>query len=388
MKSVLLTSGKVILPDQKEENISILIKDSAIAGIFPNNENIDADEIFDLANQTIYPGMIDIHNHGAAGFDVNESKPEYLIEIGKFLASKGVTGWLPTLVPDTLENYKKVIGAIDKLMQIQNDLPIAQVLGIHYEGVFANEKMCGALRPRYFKSFASGDEISQLPKLKKGIHLTTLAPEVANGIELIRELIRQNWIVSIGHTRADTNTLESAFDAGASHLTHFFNAMSGLHQRQLGVVGWALTKDEVTFDIIADGVHVHPAMLKFALKNKTIDKVSLISDSVLPTGLGDGKFKIWGEKITVKNGQTRNESGHIAGSVITLLDAVKLLLSLGFTETEVSSMASANPAKLLGIEKHYGSIKVGQRANLFVLDETGKVKLTFVNGILFRDKHI
>lgn len=385
MKSFLLKNTNAVLPNEVLSRCNILIEDGIIKEI--SQKELKADDIINLENTLLTSGFIDIHNHGAVGFDVNESSTEDLIKIGKFLASKGVTSWLPTLVPDSSENYQKVIDAIDELMEIQTDLPIAQALGIHYEGVFANEKMCGALRPQFFKSYKNVDEISQLPQLKKGIHFTTLAPEVENGIELIKELSNQNWIVSIGHTRADFQTLENAFDAGAKHLTHFFNAMTGLHHRNLGVVGWALMKDDATFDIISDGVHVHPGMLKFAVKNKEVDKVSLISDSVAPTGLGDGEFEIWGEKISVKNGKTQNEKGTIAGSVITMLDAFQMMLSLGFSEVEVSKMASLNSAKVLGIDKFYGSIEVGKRADLIVFDENENVKLTLIKGKFFnRDK--
>ncbi len=385
--SVLLKNVSAILPEQKAENLSILIKDSLIENISLENEDLDAGEVLDLSGSTIFPGFIDIHNHGAIGFDVNESGMEDLVEIAKFLAGKGVTGWLPTLVPDSLENYQKVIDSIDGLMEVQKDLPIAQALGVHYEGVFANEIMCGALRPQFFKSFKTGDEISQLPKLKNGIHLTTLAPEVENGIKLIKQLVKQNWIVSIGHTKADFETLENAFSSGAKHLTHFFNAMTGLHHRDLGVVGWALDKKDVTFDIIADGIHVHPKMLKFAVENKTTDKVSLISDSIAPTGLGDGVYQIWNESISVTDGRTQNEKGSIAGSVITILDAVKMMLSLGFSEVEVCKMASFNPAELLGIETTHGSIVIGKRADLVVFDESGNVITTIIDGKLSTDEH-
>jgi N-acetylglucosamine-6-phosphate deacetylase len=141
-----------------------------------------------------------------------------------------------------------------------------------------------------------------------------------------------------------------------------------------------LTRDETTFDIIADGVHVNPQMLKFGVESKGADKVSLISDSVAPTGLGDGDFALWDEKISVVNGKTQNERGSIAGSVITMLDAVKRMLELGFTKSEASKMASANPAKLLGIEKTHGTIEAGKRADLVALDEQGAVKLVVVGG--------
>ncbi len=381
---ILLQNVELVLQSDKSETGNLLIENGRIAKI-SEEQNIDAQTI-DLNRLKLYAGFIDIHNHGAVGVDVNTATADDLRKVGKFLASEGVTAWLPTFVPDSDEVYRKVIAAIDEVMETQSDEPIAQIVGVHYEGVFANEKMCGALRPQFFKTFRKGDEVSNLPKLKRGVHLTTLAPEVENGIELIKELVKQNWIVSIGHTRADVETLDKAYAAGAKHLTHFFNAMTGLHHREVGVVGWALTKADTTFDIIADGVHVQPKVLKFGVESKGADKVSLISDSVAPTGLGDGDFQLWGEKISVVNGKTQNERGSIAGSVITMLDAVKLMRELGFSDAEVSKMASANPARLLGLEKTHGTMEIGKRADLVALDENGNVKITIIGGRICQNR--
>ncbi len=382
MKEISLENAEIILPDEKIQKGSLLIQDETIAEISLENKYFKTAEVFDLSNLTVYAGFIDIHNHGAIGFDVNSATAEDFGAVSKFLAKNGVTAWLPTLVPDSDESYEKSIEAIKEAMELQKNEPVAQILGVHYEGVFANEKMCGALHTEFFKTFAGSNEIEKLPKIndEKAIHFMTLAPEIENGIELIKELGRQNWIVSIGHTRGDLETLEAACRAGAKHLTHFFNAMTGLHHRDVGVVGWGMTNEEVSFDIIADGVHVHPKMLQFACQNKAIEKVILISDSVAPTGLGDGEFEIWGEKISVSDGKTRNERGNIAGSVITMLDAVKMMLLLGFSPWQVSQMTSKNPARLLGIEKTHGSIEVGKRADLVALDKNGNVKLCLVGG--------
>jgi N-acetylglucosamine-6-phosphate deacetylase len=372
-----IENAAIVSPFEKISNYSILIENGRIAEI--SRHEILSDESIDCSGSTIYSGFIDVHNHGTVGIDVNEANAESLKNVGKFLAKNGVTSWLPTFVPDSDVVYRNVIGEIEKCIEVQQNAAQSQIVGVHYEGIFANPKMSGALRPEYFKAF-TGSEISELPRLKNGVQFTTLAPEMENGIELVKELTAQGWISSIGHTNADIETLNAAKDAGAKHITHFFNAMSGLHHRDVGVVGFGLTNDDVTFDIIADKIHINPQILKFAILAKGSDKVSLISDCVAPTGLGDGEFDLWGEKISVINGQTKNERGSIAGSVITMLDAVRNLLSLGFSEVEVSRMASLNPAKLLGIDKDYGSIEVGKRADLVALDENGNVKFSMVGG--------
>ncbi len=380
-ETILLSNATAATSFGTTEQKDVLIRDGQIAEI-SNNGNKN-EKTIDLRGQQLFAGFIDVHNHGAFGVDVNTATADDLRRVGQFLATRGVTAWLPTFVPDSDEVYRRVIAAIDEVMETQGNEAVAQIVGVHYEGMFANKKMCGALRPEFFKTFKNGTEINDLPRLKNGAHLTTLAPEIENGIELIEEFVRQNWIVAIGHTNADAAVLDQAFGAGARHLTHFFNAMTGLHHRSVGVVGWGLTRDDATFDIIADAVHVHPQMLKFAVENKGAGKVSLISDSVAPTGLGDGEYELWNEKVSVINGKTKNERGSIAGSVITMLDAVKQMRALGFSDAEVSQMASANPARLLGIEATHGAIAVGKRADLVALDEQGNVKLTIIGGKIF-----
>jgi len=354
-----------------------------------------AGEVRDCAGLVIYPGFIDVHNHGAVGVDVNETDVKGLVAIAQFLASEGVTAWLPTLVPDSDEVYRRVIDAIDRLMEMQSDMPIAQAVGVHYEGVFANERMCGALRPEFFKKYLGAESENHpglrppllrkegsfygLPLLKRGVHMTTFAPEVENGVELAAELTRQGWIGSIGHTRADVETLDRAAAAGARHVTHFFNAMTGIHHRDVGVAGWALTNPGVTFDIIADGIHVQPRMLEMACRAKTPDKAILISDAVAPTGLGDGEFQLWGEKVIVENKRTRNERGSIAGSVISMFDAIKGVRSIGFTPAEIAKMASTNPARLIG-DASRGSIEAGKRADIVAVNSEGSIAFVMIGG--------
>jgi N-acetylglucosamine-6-phosphate deacetylase len=163
-------------------------------------------------------------------------------------------------------------------------------------------------------------------------------------------------------------------------MTHFLNAMSPLHHRAPGPVGWGLIRNDVTVDLIADGVHSDPLMLQLVLRCKTAARVSLISDAVAPAGLGDGEYRVWGETIRVTGGRTSNERGSIAGSVITMLDAVRTVGALGLSEAEVARVASLNPARLLGLEGECGSIEEGKRADLTALDPEGRVRLTLVGG--------
>lgn len=333
----------------------------------------------DLGGATVFPGFIDIHNHGAVGVDVNEADAEGLLAVGRHLARNGVTAWVPTFVPDSDETYRRVIAEIEKAIELQADQPVAQIVGVHYEGIFANTQMCGALRPEYFRTF-TGTELAALPTLRAGAHVTTFAPEIEGGVDLVRELARCGWIPSIGHTNATPDVLDAAFAAGARHMTHFFNAMTGLHHRDVGVVGWGLTRD-VSVDIIADGIHVHPDLLRFVFDKKGAENVSLISDSVAPTGLGDGDFELWGERISVTGGRTRNERGSIAGSVITMLDAVRTARSVGVADADIARMASLNPARLLGTDATRGSLEPGKRADLVAIDDDGNVVLSMIGGV-------
>src|SRR4051794_5630491 len=175
MTAELLKNGKIVLPDRIEPNGSVVMEQGRVASV-GTLDNSTADQS-DLKGSFLMPGFVDVHIHGAVGHDVNASTAEDLLDVAAFLAKNGVTSWLPTLVPDSDENYIRIIGEIDRLMELQEGKRVAQAVGVHYEGVFANEKMCGALRPEFFKSVKWSVKGGQLPKLKKGVHMTTLAPE-------------------------------------------------------------------------------------------------------------------------------------------------------------------------------------------------------------------
>ncbi len=389
--SLLLRGARVVLPERVIERGSVLVVDGRIRHVGDDDDNAHAaaPSVIDLPALTLAPGFIDVHFHGALGVDMMTANAADLHRVARFLAAEGVTGWLPTLVPAPDEDYANAVTAIDEFMRDQDTRPAAaRALGVHYEGPFVNRAQCGALRLPYFRTYQTHADIERLPRVRaaSAAHMITVAPEIDGGIELVRALTARGWLVSIGHTRADLATLDAACAAGARHMTHFFNAMSPLHHRAPGPIGWGLTRDDVSCDVIADGIHTDPLMLRLALRCKTPARLLVISDAVAPTGLGDGDYQLWGETVSVTNGRTQNERGSIAGSVTTMRAGAALMHTLGVAPPDLARITAHNPARLLGCAHDCGSIQPGQRADLIALDTDGRVRLTLVGGrVAFSD---
>lgn len=370
-----IENARIVLEDRVLDNGSVVIDSGRISAVADGPTSSDA-ETLDLSGLTLLPGFIDVHIHGAVGIDSMDATAEQFAELSRFLATQGVTSWLPTFVPASHEQFSRAIREIAKSMSA----PGARVLGVHYEGPFVNTLQCGALHTEHFKTYSGPEDLAVLDAPGDWVRMITLAPEIEGGVELVRELRERGWVISVGHTRATPEVLDQAFAAGARHMTHFMNAMSPLHHRAPGPIAWGLAHDGVTFDVIADGVHLDPFMLRLLLKIKSAGGLSLISDAIAAAGKGDGDYRIWGETITVKNGRTGNASGNIAGSVITMLDAARFMHSLGVSYVELARMASLNPARLLGLDRECGSIEIGKRADLIAVDDQWNVKLTLVGG--------
>ena len=293
--NLLLHNPRLVLPDRVLERGSLLIESGRIVSVVPfevtKQSSANADTIA-LDGLTLFPGFIDVHIHGAVGVDTMEASVEQLTKLSQFLLTQGVTGWLPTLVPGSHETYSRAISEVDQLMVDQEEQTSevgARVLGIHYEGPFVNDAQCGALHTEYFKTYSKKSELDELPLLQTpgARMMTTLAPEIEGGLELVRALESRKWILSLGHTRATSEVLDSAFEAGAHHMTHFMNAMAPLHHRSPGPIAWGLMRDDVTCDVIADGIHLDPFMLQLILKVKEPRRLSLISDAIAAAGMGD-----------------------------------------------------------------------------------------------------
>lgn len=397
MSQLVLSNARVIL-EREVIRGGVLIRDGRIAQVF-DHENMPAGfsetETVDLRESYLAPGMIDIHIHGSAGVDVEDAEPHELEKLSEFLAAEGVTGYFATFVPTDERGYEAAIAAINSYVELQNKADSkgkarACILGIHFEGPYVSANKCGALKrehfraydgdPRSIKLFTNENEAARSLQAR----LMTLAPETDGGIQLVRDLKAKGVRAFIGHSQADIETLDAALEAGACHITHFPNALDPLHHRNPGAVAWGLVRREATLDCIADFHHVAPLMLKLIHQSKTAESMALISDAIKPTGLGDGEFTVWGEKIAVKDGRTSIVEGPlqgtIAGSVITMREALSNIASIGVPIKDAVKMATCAPAQVAGLERDYGSIAEGRRADLFAFDGEFNVKLAIVNG--------
>jgi N-acetylglucosamine-6-phosphate deacetylase len=397
MKQLLIHNAIVIHKNRTHPG-GVLIRDHHIAQLFSTSQlpvGISEGEKLDARGAYLAPGMIDIHIHGSAGVDVQNAAPEELARLSEFLLSEGVTGYLATFVPTDEKSYEGAIGEIETYIAHQDEgkKKGARILGIHFEGPFVSHEKCGALQRQHFKTYDQDRRSIAIFTQRKNpaikyTRAMTLAPEIAGGISLIEELTRADIRSFIGHTAATPETLDRAVSAGAHHITHFPNALDPLHHRKPGAVAWGLLNDRVTLDCIADFHHVHPLMLRLMHRNKTADRMALISDAIMATGLGDGEFVVWGDRIAVKDGLTAlvegPAKGTIAGSVISMREALKNITSLDIPVDEALRMAAYVPACAIGLEHSYGSIEEGKRADLVAFDEDFNVRFATINGVITR----
>lgn len=399
MTQLFIHNAKVILKDKVQQG-GILVHDGHITQIFAGDDapaGLGESDKIDAGGAFVAPGMIDIHIHGSAGVDVQNADQDELAKLSEFLLSEGVTGYLATFVPTDEESYKQTIGEIENYIAHQDeDQPKgARILGIHFEGPFVSHEKCGALQRKHFRTYSGDSQSVAVFTQRENANLQyartmTLAPEIEGGIDLIEELTRNQVRSFIGHTIATPDILDKAVAAGARHITHFPNALEPLHHRKPGAVAWGLLHNDVTLDCIADFHHVHPLMLQLIHQNKSAEGVALISDAIKPTGLGNGEFVVWGDKINVTDGLTAlvegPSKGTIAGSVISMHDALKNISSLNIAIHEASCMASLVPARAAGIADAYGSIEAGKRADLIIFDEDFRLSLAIIGGKIALDK--
>ena len=324
------------------------------------------DLVVDCQGYTIVPGFVDVHIHGCAGADTCDGKRESIDAMAEFLLTKGVTSFCPTTMTVDREEIEAALLAAKAC--VDQPGPGARVVGVNMEGPFIAAARKGAQKeeailppdPELFRHFQ---------ELSGGIvRLVDIAPEQPGGLAFIRE-VKDLCAVSIAHTTANYDQAKESFDAGITHATHLFNAMSGLHHRDPGVVGAVFDDSRVYAELICDGFHIHPAVLRAAFQVLG-DRALVISDSMRANGMPEGEpFDLGGQMVTVREGKATLADGTIAGSVSNLHQEVKNLVSFGIPLEQAVKAASLIPARSIGLEEEIGSIAPGKRADLVVLDE-------------------
>ncbi|WP_138207348.1 N-acetylglucosamine-6-phosphate deacetylase [Haloimpatiens lingqiaonensis] len=359
-----------ILDIIEEKNLDEYIEKANIANI----------EVIDAKGKYVSPGFIDIHVHGCGGSDTMDGTLEDIEIISSNVCKNGVTAFLPTTMTMEKEKIYEALNVIRKSMGIKNKG--AKVVGAHMEGPFINPRLKGAQNEKYIEK----PDYNFIKEYLDTIKIITLAPEMDKDYEFIKKVKRDTDIVlSIGHTNATYEEAMEAIELGVSHGTHTFNAMSPLHHRNPGVVG-AIFNSDVTCELIADKIHVHPGAFNVLINVKGFNKVVLITDCMRAGNLNEGNYDLGGQKVIVKENSARLEDGTLAGSILSLNNGVKnIFKNTNLSLQQVVSMASINPAKIINMEHKKGSIEIGKDADIVVFDEEFNIKTTIVEGnIVFK----
>lgn len=376
MKAII--NGKIILEDRVLEN-SVILFDKNIRSIISTEKfkktSVDNIEIIDAKGNFVSPGLIDIHIHGSGGHDAMDGSLEDIDIISKSISEHGVTSFLPTTMTMDKAKIYKALDAVKIAMQ--SKLKGAKVLGAHMEGPFISEKYKGAQK----KDFILKPDVNFIEGYEEVIKIITLAPEEDKDFNFIKRVKQNtNIVLSMGHTNSNYKAAIEAIKCGITHATHTFNAMTPLNHREPGVVG-AIMNSDVSAELIADKIHINPAIFPILLKLKGKDKVVLITDSMRAGCMKDGISELGGQKVIVKNNAARLANGTLAGSILTLEKAVKNVYENTDLELyEAVALASLNPAKVLNIHEYKGSIKQGKNADFTLFDKNFEVMQTIVEG--------
>ena len=339
-----------------------------------------AEEIALPDNAVVLPGFVDQHVHGAGGSDGMDGTVEDISMIANTLAAEGTTTFLVTTMTQSKENITKALQAV-KEYRAANKKEGARVAGVHLEGPFIAAAHKGAQPLEYVKEpdIATFDEYNAASG--NCIKIVSLAPEIEGADKLIAHLSANGVVASIGHTGAKYADIKKAVEAGAKNVTHTYNAQTALHHREVGTVGSAMLFDELNCEMIADTIHVSVPAMQLLAKNKTVDKLTLITDAMRAKGIPDGVSELGGQTVYVKNGEARLEDGTLAGSVLRMNNAVRNAFEkVGIPFLQAVDCATINPATNLGLADEIGSIKVGKKADFTVLNNEFEVLLTVRDG--------
>ncbi|MCZ6677282.1 MAG: N-acetylglucosamine-6-phosphate deacetylase [Candidatus Poribacteria bacterium] len=387
---LLITNGKIITPNEILDGHSLLVEDQIIAEIASGNMRVEDCETIDAHGFYVSPGFIDLHIHGGKGSDVMDATPEDLLTITRFHAKGGTTGLLATTAADSLEN---TLAAIDAVHQVQSKAGVGStILGIHIEGPYFNYEKKGCHLPGAIRNPVA-NEYLQLLDYTDQIRLMTLAPEIEGADGLIQELAKRNIVPSCGHSNASYNQIVHAVALGLRHSTHLYCAMSGViktgAKREGGIIESTLLMDELTTEVIADGRHLPPELMKLAVKCKTPDRLAVVTDAMRGAGMPDGIYTFGskdGTQAVVKGGvATMPDNTGYASSTICMNDTIRVMRDLvGVRLEDAVRMASLVPARILGMDDRRGSLEVGKVADIILFDDRMHVHRTIVEGIAIR----
>jgi N-acetylglucosamine-6-phosphate deacetylase len=383
-------AGRAFTPHQEIADAVAVIDGGTITAIGPRNEVTipEGARLVEAPEATLVPGFVDVHVHGAGGHDVMAGDAEALDTIAETLARGGTTSFVATTVTAAPERLCASAQGIARYAKEQNGArrtssPRAEILGIHYEGPFISAARRG-VHPAEWIAKPSPELFGRMLEAADGMaRILTLAPEVAGGLDLVKDARDSGLVVSMGHTDATYEQAMAAIEWGARHAAHVFNAMRPFSHRDTGVLGAVFTSPQVTAELIADGVHVDTAAMKLLLKAKTAGGVILVSDGTAATGMRDGKFRLGDFDVEVKGGVVRNAEGKLAGSALTLARALRNILMLGVPIMEAVSMLTHQPARLLGLDKRKGVLMAGADADLVLLNPKMEIAGVMTRGVGF-----
>ena len=386
MKTV-FTASRLYTPEQEIVNPLLVVEDGLISEVSTRSEKEISRNIslVDFGDAVLAPGFVDIHIHGGAGLDAMRALPSELPRLGKFLTTHGVTGYFPTTVAAPLDATCAALGrladAIETAATTTNGHPVqARPLGLHLEGPFLSHKRRGVHPPENLVA-PTVDIFERLWQAARGhVRMLTIAPEIPGAMGVIAEAARRNVCVSIGHSDAEMPVAQDAVTAGARHATHTFNAMRPLDHRDPGIIGEVLSDDRLSADIIVDGIHVAPPVVKVFLQAKGYERAVLITDAISATGMPDGRYQLGPIEVDVKDGKCTS-NGSLAGSVLTMDRAVRNVTKFShWSLRDAVRAATLNPARAAGLSARHGALTPGAFADFTVLSAAGEVLKTIVGG--------
>ena len=369
------------------ENCAVLIKNGKIVDVFNenrfNHKQFNSKvKIINVNGAYIAPGFIDTHIHGIGGFGTDDQSPSSILKMSEILAQYGVTSFIPTLYSGKEDLLIKGIKSILKAMGKEKG---AKILGIHLEGPFISPERLGVQTPDSI-SPVDLDLMQRLYKASKGhIINMTVAPELKNMRELALYCIEKNINLQAGHTNATYKNMVEGMQVRILHTTHLFNAMSRIHHRDPGAVGAVFIHPEISCELICDGIHVDPNLIKLLVDIKPHDKLVLVTDSLKPTKQKADKLFANNEEVYLDKCFYRKSDNVIAGSALTMIDGVKNLVSWGLSHEQAIKMASTNPANIHKIPNK-GQIAPGYDADLVVFNEDFHIIYTLINGKIYQEK--